>query len=66
MSEKLTTTYDEESKGTIVPTEVSASQENSYESTESPSFSIQFSRQEEAQVIRILDTRLFPWILLTT
>jgi len=27
---------------------------------------LQFSRAEESRVIRILDTRLFPWILLTT
>lgn len=25
-----------------------------------------YSVEEEAQVVRILDTRLFPWILLTT
>lgn len=28
--------------------------------------SLDYTRKEEAQVIRILDTRLFPWVLLTT
>lgn len=27
---------------------------------------MQYTREEEGRVIRILDTRLFPWILLTT
>lgn len=27
---------------------------------------LEYSKEEEAKVIRILDTRLFPWILLTT
>ena len=27
---------------------------------------LQYTKEEEARVIRILDTRLFPWILLTT
>jgi hypothetical protein len=27
---------------------------------------LDYSVEEEAQVVRILDTRLFPWILLTT
>ena len=27
---------------------------------------LQYTKHEEAEVVRILDTRLFPWILLTT
>ena len=27
---------------------------------------LEYSAEEESQVVRILDTRLFPWILLTT
>ena len=28
--------------------------------------SLTYTREEEARVVRILDTRLFPWVLLTT
>lgn len=36
--------------------------------SENPLFipDLQYTREEEGRVIRILDTRLFPWILLTT
>jgi len=38
------------------------------DSSENPLFikDLEYTREEEAAVIRILDTRLFPWILLTT
>ena len=38
------------------------------DTSENPLFvkDLDYTREEEAAVIRILDTRLFPWILLTT
>jgi len=45
-------------------------QELSYQTTDSdnPFFvrNLQYSREEEARIIRVLDTRLFPCVLLTT
>lgn len=47
-------------------------QVQSFQSTPGPSdnpffvHGLQYTPEEEAAVIRILDTRLFPWILLTT
>jgi len=61
---------DEESKISDHVSENGPNQELSYQTTQSdnPFFvrNLQYSRGEEARVIRILDTRLFPWVLLTT
>jgi hypothetical protein len=64
------TSNDTEPKGSVHASENGANQELSYETTQSdnPFFirNLEYTREEEAKVIRILDTRLFPWILLTT
>jgi hypothetical protein len=61
---------DEESKTSIHVSENDLNQDLSYQTTQSdnPFFirNLQYSRKEEARVIRIIDTRLFPWVLLTT
>jgi hypothetical protein len=65
-----TANRDEESKISDHVSENGLNQELSYQTTQSdnPFFvrNLQYSREEEAKVIRILDTRLFPWVLLTT
>ncbi|KIP07206.1 hypothetical protein PHLGIDRAFT_13341 [Phlebiopsis gigantea 11061_1 CR5-6] len=45
-----------------------ASQTGTFADEDNPFFvqNLVYSKEEEAKVIRILDTRLFPWILLTT
>jgi hypothetical protein len=61
---------DEDSKISVHVSENDTNQELSYLTTQSdnPFFirNLQYSREEEARVIRTLDTRLFPWVLLTT
>ena len=60
----------EESKGSVHASELGTNQELSYQTTQSenPFFvrNLQYSRDEEARVVRILDTRLFPCVLMTT
>lgn len=54
----------------IADSDNGTNQEASYQTaqSESPFFvrDLEYSKEEEAKVIRTLDTRLFPWILLTT
>jgi hypothetical protein len=61
---------DEDSKISVHVSENDTNQELSYLTTQSdnPFFirNLQYSREEETRVIRTLDTRLFPWVLLTT
>ncbi|KIM82053.1 hypothetical protein PILCRDRAFT_71383 [Piloderma croceum F 1598] len=61
---------DEDSKISVHVSDNDPNQELSYQTTQSdnPFFirNLQYSRKEEARVIRVLDTRLFPWVLLTT
>lgn len=49
-------------------TEFSASPTGTFVDEDNPYFvrDLEYTKEEEAKVIRILDTRLFPWILLTT
>lgn len=58
-------TEDTKTNGFQEDTHISTSQTTK---SDSPFFikDLSYTREEEAQVIRILDTRLFPWILLTT
>ena len=48
--------------------EDAAEQTGTFADEDNPFFvrNLVYSKEEEARVIRILDTRLFPWILLTT
>ncbi|KAF7974489.1 hypothetical protein HWV62_12042 [Athelia sp. TMB] len=72
MSDDYSATRDEEEKGSVVAsTQGPASDVGEPEflfKTSNPFFvrDLEYSREEEARVIRILDSRLFPWVLLTT
>ncbi|KAF7974623.1 hypothetical protein HWV62_11602 [Athelia sp. TMB] len=72
MSDDYSATRDEEEKQSVVAsTQGPASDVGEPEflfKTSNPFFvrDLEYSREEEARVIRILDSRLFPWVLLTT
>lgn len=61
---------DLEEKASIIDQPSDGNQISTFLSTgsDNPFFvkDLQYTKEEEARVIRILDTRLFPWILLTT
>lgn len=58
----------EDRNGAETPNEISQLSTFLTESSENPLFikELEYTREEEAAVIRILDRRLFPWVLLTT
>lgn len=57
-----------EADSEVVATTEVASQTGTIADEDNPFFvpDLVYTKEEEARVIRILDTRLFPWILLTT